>query len=163
MDPLCIWPPWYTWYSLGGLSTPPCSETLSLPFGTGADAGLSGPASFSMPNPALCYHSVCGRRRSSMLVWKGVMTKILLGVFALFIFFSSMAVYQVRDRMSNARLGSDVTYTLDKNGTASVRMVEKTYFVDEETRKNFDALVARIGNPDAESFGKGHGATPHQP
>ncbi|HZK67134.1 MAG TPA: DUF4897 domain-containing protein [Chloroflexota bacterium] len=83
------------------------------------------------------------------------MTKILLGVFALFIFFSGMAVYQVRDRMSNARLGSDVTYTLDQNGTASARMVEKTYFIDDETRKNFEALVARIGNPDAESFGKG--------
>lgn len=83
------------------------------------------------------------------------MKRILLVVLALFTIFGSMAVYQVRDRMGKARLGSDVTYTLDEKGTASVRMVEKTYFVDDDTRKNFESLVARIGRPDAESFGQG--------
>lgn len=83
------------------------------------------------------------------------MTKILLLVFVSFTFFGGMAVLQVRDRMSNARLGSDLVYTLDEGGNASVEMVEKTYFADADTQKNFDAMVARVGRPGVESFGEG--------
>lgn len=82
----------------------------------------------------------------SKLYWIGL---------ALFIVLSTMGVLQVRTRMSEARLGSDVMYILDRDGNAAVRVVEKTYFVDVETQRNFDALVARTGQPDAENFGKG--------
>lgn len=74
---------------------------------------------------------------------------------ALFVLFGTMAVFQVRTRMAAARLGSDITYAIDERGDATVRMLEKTYFVDAETERNFDGMVARAGEPDAEKFGVG--------
>lgn len=83
------------------------------------------------------------------------MSRLLLVGLVLFILLGSMAVVQVRTRMGGTRLGSDVIYTLDERGNAAVQMVEKTYFVDAETEKNFDGLVARMGQPDAGRFGNG--------
>lgn len=83
------------------------------------------------------------------------MARVLLVGLLFFVVVGGLAVYQVRTRMSAARLGTDVTYTLDGQGNALVEIVEKTYFVDEETQRNFDGLVAKTGKPDAERFGKG--------
>ena len=83
------------------------------------------------------------------------MARLLLVGLLFFVVVGGLAVYQVRARMTAARLGTDVTYTLDGQGHALVEIVEKTYFVDEETQRNFDGLVAKMGRPDVERFGKG--------
>jgi len=80
------------------------------------------------------------------LFWAGLVLLIVVG---------AAAAVQVRTRMSAARLGSDVTYMLDGQGDAVVQVVEKTYFVDTETERNFDGLMARVGHPDAEAFRRG--------
>ena len=79
-------------------------------------------------------------------------TRALLAALALLVVLGGVATLQVRTRMSAARLGSDVYYTIDANGDARVEVVDKTYFVDPETGKNFDGLVARLGKPDPETF-----------
>ena len=73
----------------------------------------------------------------------------------LLVVMGSISIFQLRTRMSGARLGSDVTYILDDQGNARVEMVEKTYFVDADTERNFDGVVARVGQPDIDRFGKG--------
>ncbi len=83
------------------------------------------------------------------------MLRVLLVVAGLFVVLGSISAFQFRERMSNARLGSDVTYSLDAQGDAAVEMANKTYFVDAETERNFDGQVARLGEPDVAAFQKG--------
>ncbi len=80
------------------------------------------------------------------LFWAGLLLFIVVG---------AGAAIQVRTRVSAARLGSDAIYTLDGQGDAVVKLVDKTYFVDRETERNFDGLVARMGRPDVEPFRRG--------
>jgi hypothetical protein len=82
-------------------------------------------------------------------------TKALLIGLAVFVALGGLATFQVRTRMSAARLGSDVSYTIDSKGDAQVEVLEKTYFVDAETERNYDGLVARVGKPDLETFRSG--------
>lgn len=83
------------------------------------------------------------------------MAKVLLAVFGIFIVLGSYAAFELRGKMSAARLGSDVTYSLDAQGNAAVEMVNKSFFTDADTEKNFDGMVARLGQPDTEAFRKG--------
>lgn len=83
------------------------------------------------------------------------MSRLFWLAFALFVIVSSAGVLQLRSKMSAARLGTDVVYILDEQGNAAVEVVDKTYFVDGDTAKNFDGLVARVGRPDHEPFRKG--------
>ena len=83
------------------------------------------------------------------------MAKVLFAVFGVFIVLGAFAAFDFRGKMSAARLGSDVTYTLDAQGNASVEMVNKSYFTDPDTEKNFDGMVARLGEPDTAAFRKG--------
>ena len=83
------------------------------------------------------------------------MAKVFFAVFAVFIVLGGYAAFDFRGKMSTARLGSDVTYTLDAQGNAAVEMVNKSYFAGPETEKNFDGMVARLGHPDADAFRKG--------
>ena len=82
------------------------------------------------------------------------MARVLLGIIAVFVLVGGYSIFQFRDRMSSARLGSDVTYTLDAQGNASVLVVNKSYFVNDDTARNFDGMVARLGRPSAESYQK---------
>lgn len=86
---------------------------------------------------------------------KSSMAKILLAVVGVFVVLGSFSVMEFRNKMSAARLGSDVTYSLDAQGNAAVEMVNKSYFTDADVQKNFDNMVARIGQPDIEAFRKG--------
>ncbi len=83
------------------------------------------------------------------------MAKLFFALLGVFVVLGGFAVFNVRERMSGARLGSDVTYTIDAKGDAGVEMANKSYFVDAETEKNFDAMAARIGTPDVEPYRKG--------
>ncbi len=83
------------------------------------------------------------------------MTKILLALLAIFILFGTYATLDFRGKMGAARLGTDVTYTLDSQGDATVEMANKSYFTTPETEKNFDAMVARVGRPESEAYRKG--------
>lgn len=65
-----------------------------------------------------------------------------------------MAAFDFRNRMSSSRLGSDVTYSIDEQGTASVEVVNKSFFVDSTTADNFDKMAARTGHPDADAYRK---------
>jgi hypothetical protein len=80
--------------------------------------------------------------------------KILIALISLFLVFGTFAAFDLRNRMSSSRLGSDVVYTLDAQGNAAVEMKNKSYFVDTATAENFDAMAARLGRPDAEVFRK---------
>lgn len=81
--------------------------------------------------------------------------KIFLAIFGILIVVGAFTVFQFRGEMSGARLGSDAIYTLDSQGNASVEMVNKTYYTDPNTKKNFDDMVARLGKPDTQAFQKG--------
>ena len=54
------------------------------------------------------------------------MARVLFGIIAVFVLLGGYSIFQFRDRMSSARLGSDVTYTLDAQGNASVLVVNKS-------------------------------------
>lgn len=82
------------------------------------------------------------------------MGKVILGLVVLFIFLGTMAAFDFRTRMGASRLGSDVTYALDGQGTASVEVVNKSFFVDAATADNFDKMMARTVRPDVEAFRK---------
>ncbi len=83
------------------------------------------------------------------------MAKVFFAVFGIFVVLGSYAAFEFRGRMSGARLGSDVTYTLDAQGNAAVEMANKSFFIDADTEKNFDGMVARLGQPDTEAYRKG--------
>lgn len=86
---------------------------------------------------------------------KSPMSKALLAVFAIVLLVGGYSVWEFRAKMGDARLGSDVTYTIDAQGNAAVEMVNKSYFTDASVEKNFDGMVSRLGRPDPESFRKG--------
>ncbi len=83
------------------------------------------------------------------------MAKVLLAIVGIFVVLGGYSVVEFRGKMSQARLGSDVTYTLDTQGDASVEMVNKSYFSGPDVEKNFDGMVARLGQPDTAAFQKG--------
>lgn len=81
--------------------------------------------------------------------------KIFLAIFGVLIVAGAFAAFQFRGEMSSARLGSDAIYTLDSQGNASVEMVNKTYYTDPNTKKNFDDMIARLGQPNTQAFQNG--------
>ena len=83
------------------------------------------------------------------------MLRVLFVVLGIFVVLGAISAFQFRERMSAARLGSDVSYTVDAEGTAQVKMANKSYFVDAETEKNFDESVERRGSPDSQAFQQG--------
>lgn len=83
------------------------------------------------------------------------MAKVFFAVFAVFLVLGGLAAVDFRGKMSSARLGSDVTYTLDSRGNAAVEMVNKSFFTDGSTEKNFDEMAARLGQPDVAAYRKG--------
>ncbi len=83
------------------------------------------------------------------------MLRVMLVTLGVFVVLGSVSAFQFRERMSSARLGTDVVYALDSRGNAAVEMTNKSYFVDADTEKNFDAQVARLGQPDSAPFQKG--------
>ncbi|MHB0871027.1 MAG: DUF4897 domain-containing protein [Chloroflexota bacterium] len=83
------------------------------------------------------------------------MPKAFLAVLGILLLLGGYSAWEFRGKMSDARLGSDVTYTIDAQGNAAVEMVNKSFFMDESTEKNFDGMVARLGKPDGEAYRKG--------
>ena len=69
-----------------------------------------------------------------------------MALIAIALIFGTFAAFDLRNRMSAARLGSDVVYVLDGRGNAAVEIVNKSYFVDVLASRNFDGMAARIGS-----------------
>ncbi len=83
------------------------------------------------------------------------MAKVLLAIIGVLVVFGFFSAWEFRGKMSGARLGSDVAYSLDAQGNAAVEMSNKSFFTDADVEKNFDAMAARLGRPDTEAYRKG--------